>query len=397
MKQESATDMYLRRATRGLWGRRRREVREELEAHLSERVLVHQIAGLAEADAVERALSELGRPQEVSVGMTRLYTLPTVVGSGVTLAAVCVSVAALLSSSVAQPLSASFFWPSPECVAASRQAAEGALPRDCFVYDNSLWLDARALERTLKPQGVGVQNSADFLTLSFPNGPTVQTFKRTGGINIEETDGSLSPLATEPNYFSLWGLLEGVASHSDLSITVSGWDNPTVRIADAIFQVGTAAQKVTGDEFYLSYLEAVMFKEFISPLSLSYIYIGTPRLERQYNPDFDASAVRRISLEVKEAAGVYGLFTVIDKNGPLAYEAPQGETRWDIALLTEVVRSAPDATLEVDIPTASRLRFVEELSIDPKPGETVLMRLSGQPDVDRGWYEVISPERIVLR
>lgn len=150
MKRESVTEAYLRRATRGLWGRRRREVREELEAHLYERVMAHRIAGLSEVDATEKALAELGRPQEVSVGMARLYTLPTVMGSGAALAVVCISVAALLSSSVAQPLSASFFWPSPECVAASEQTPGGASPQDCFIYDGSLWLDAQALEQTLK-------------------------------------------------------------------------------------------------------------------------------------------------------------------------------------------------------------------------------------------------------
>lgn len=395
MKHESATETYLRRATRGLWGRKRREVKEELEAHLSERVLVHQIAGLAEADAVERALSELGRPQEVSVGMARLYTLPTVVGSGAALAAACVAVAALLSSSVAQPLSASFFWPSPEC-AASEQATEGASLRDCFIYDGSLWLDARALEQTLKPQGVKVRNSADWLTLRFPNGPTVQTFKSTGGIYVEDEDGTSSPLAVEPNYFSLWDLLEGVGAQSGLDITVSGWNNPTIRIADASFQVGTAAQPVTGNEFYLSYLQAVVFTEFITPLSLSYIDIVTPRLERRHNPDFDASAVRRASLTLEGgASGVYGLFTVVDENGPLAHKVPPGEARWDIALLTDLIRPAPDGTLNIDVPTASRLRFVEEPSIDPKPGETVLIALPGRA-APEGWYEVVSPENITL-
>lgn len=69
MKHDSATE-YLRRATRGLRGRKRREVQEELEAHLCERVTAHQIGGLTEVEAVERALTELGSPQEVSVGMT---------------------------------------------------------------------------------------------------------------------------------------------------------------------------------------------------------------------------------------------------------------------------------------------------------------------------------------
>lgn len=242
-----------------------------------------------------------------------------------------------------------------------------------------------------------MRNSADWLTLSFPNGPAVQTFKSTVGIYTEEEDGSSIPLIIEPNYFSLWDLLEGVASQSDLSIMVSGWDNPTVRIANASFQVGTVAQPVTGSEFYLSYLQAVMFTEFITPLSLSYIDIITPRLEKRYNPDFDTSAVRQVSLTLEgKAAGVYGLFTVVDKNGPLAHEVPPGEARWDIALLTDVVRPEPDGTLRVKVPMASQLKFVEEPDIEPKPGETVLIALPGRT-VAEGWYEVVSPDRITVQ
>ena len=138
----TATETYLRRATRGLWGRKRREVREELEAHLSDRVMAYRIGGLAQADAVERALLEMGSPQEVSVGMTRLYTLPTVMGSGAALAAVCVCVVALLPRGVAQsPVLGSFYWPSAECTAALRTDSILEAYNACRELDNSLWLD----------------------------------------------------------------------------------------------------------------------------------------------------------------------------------------------------------------------------------------------------------------
>lgn len=58
--EEAASERYLTAATRGLRGRRRREIREELEAHLCERVLAHRIGGMTEAEAVERVLAELG-------------------------------------------------------------------------------------------------------------------------------------------------------------------------------------------------------------------------------------------------------------------------------------------------------------------------------------------------
>ena len=74
-------ESYLRSATRGLWGRERSTVREELEAHIQARVAAYCLGGLGEAEAVERTLIELGHPKEVNADMTRLYTLPTQLGA----------------------------------------------------------------------------------------------------------------------------------------------------------------------------------------------------------------------------------------------------------------------------------------------------------------------------
>jgi hypothetical protein len=115
MKRESNVETYLRQATRGLWGQKRREVREELAVHLSERTTAHRIAGLSEREAEERALRELGAPQMVSTGMAQIYTLPTVMGSSLALLALCLVVVALWPRGVAQTLTGTSYFPSLEC------------------------------------------------------------------------------------------------------------------------------------------------------------------------------------------------------------------------------------------------------------------------------------------
>ncbi len=143
MKPEPGVETYLRRATRGLWGKKRLEVREELEAHLQERVMAYRIGGLGETDAVKKALAELGKPQEVSLGMARLYTFPTLLGSGAALAVACVLVTALLPQGVAQsPVTGSFYWPSTKCTQALRNGTPLQQFQSCEVLDNSLWLDS---------------------------------------------------------------------------------------------------------------------------------------------------------------------------------------------------------------------------------------------------------------
>jgi len=76
MKRE--LERYLKRATRGLYGAARRDVWNELEQDILERVRVSQAFGLSEAQALNRALEQLGDPRAVSIGMASTYHFPVV-------------------------------------------------------------------------------------------------------------------------------------------------------------------------------------------------------------------------------------------------------------------------------------------------------------------------------
>lgn len=62
-------EQYLHQATKGIWGRKKLEVREELTAHILERNKKHQLAGLSEQAALEQTLLELGQPQAIAQGI----------------------------------------------------------------------------------------------------------------------------------------------------------------------------------------------------------------------------------------------------------------------------------------------------------------------------------------
>ncbi|GGL20039.1 permease prefix domain 1-containing protein [Deinococcus radiotolerans] len=64
---------YLRRATLGLPASRRQELWDELEDHLLTRTRHLQLLGYAPDDALTRALTELGEPGRVSLGMGRVF------------------------------------------------------------------------------------------------------------------------------------------------------------------------------------------------------------------------------------------------------------------------------------------------------------------------------------
>jgi hypothetical protein len=66
---------YLRMATRGLWGKRKLEVREELEAHVLERAHKHELLGLTREDAISKSMQELGNARVINQCMMEVYML----------------------------------------------------------------------------------------------------------------------------------------------------------------------------------------------------------------------------------------------------------------------------------------------------------------------------------
>jgi hypothetical protein len=74
MNHPNHLEHFLKTATRGLWGKRKLEVREELEAHVLERVRKHEFLGLSREEAISKSLSELGSAQVIRLGLQRPYS-----------------------------------------------------------------------------------------------------------------------------------------------------------------------------------------------------------------------------------------------------------------------------------------------------------------------------------
>jgi hypothetical protein len=74
-------EQYLKNATRGLWGKRKLEVREELEAHVLERARKHELSSLTREDAILKTLEELGSSRTINRKMTEVHTMPKLLRS----------------------------------------------------------------------------------------------------------------------------------------------------------------------------------------------------------------------------------------------------------------------------------------------------------------------------
>lgn len=400
-------ERYLRRATRRLWGRRRLEVREELAAHLEGRVTAYRVAGLTEQDAVEKALAELGSPQLVNTGMERLYTLPTVLGSGAAFAAVCVAVVASLPSGLAQSVPGTFYWPSAMCIKAVEGKTVRSPSESCYFTLDSFWLNRDALKRALEPQGTVVSNTSvpgagdedGLLSVTFPGATPVYTSLGSPNFYMTGRDGKRIPMAE--GYFSFWDFLQNASQHRELAVSVSGWDNPSVSFGDVSFRLGTESEPVTGEKFYSAYLNAILRKDGAFADLESWGGFALPSLQT------DAEAAKRLARlqgsRLLETAvtfrgatkGVYGVVTSLEPNGSLAEALVPGDFPTDAFFLVQPVQIREDGTTTLELPNGTST-FVEGFSGELLPNTSMLVRLSGGPGQGRGWYEVIPPGDITL-
>ena len=95
-------EQYLKAATRGLWGKKKLEVREELEAHILERAHKHELLGLEHQQAISNAIHELGDARAINHKMMEVHAMP-IIRSGFLISALFVgAMTVLLSSSIAQ-------------------------------------------------------------------------------------------------------------------------------------------------------------------------------------------------------------------------------------------------------------------------------------------------------
>jgi hypothetical protein len=95
-------EQYLRRATRGLWGKKRLEVMAELRGSLEARVWKLECQGANPTHALETALCEMGEARHISAGLIRTHTMPTISKIGFAAIAATALCVANVSSSQAQ-------------------------------------------------------------------------------------------------------------------------------------------------------------------------------------------------------------------------------------------------------------------------------------------------------
>ena len=376
-KGVNKVERYLQRATRGLWGHRRGEVREEFQRRTSEEraITVHTgLRGLVKLTRLRRTLREMGEPGEVSVGMTKLYTAPWVAGSGILAAAVCAVSVAFISMGMAQTLRTAQTFPSPNCL-------ESADTEDPFCQDAGAWATVEALREVLGPQGVTLSREGEVISLRFSDGTSAKA--NASSVTVFNENDKKRPEADQPrsDYFNLWFFLRDLVISSPLPVQIEGWNNLNVQIGDTSFML--SADQKQAESFYYDYLTSVAFNpnQLLAAASQK-----NPTVNRVEKGEGTKALVLRV--EDSKPDAVYGIFTPIPADADTDLES-------DLSLAADVAQVHANNTSNLYLSANQPLTFIDGFSGQPQLNTAVLVRLTGTSKSGIGFgYEVVPPEQI---
>ncbi|GAA5514507.1 hypothetical protein Dcar01_03263 [Deinococcus carri] len=305
------TEQYLKRATRGLWGKAAREARLELRGAVEDKVYRYRLLGLDEAAATRAALRDLGDPSAIARDLSQVHTLPQA-GH----AALLAGMAALLGvQALAQvpTVNAAPLAPRSSCkldtatlqrlTEAERAWVQAELTKpggrerlEAHCRDsrspNEL-LKFSDLIAALKAGGVGVQvveGTDAFLHLKFPGISEPQA------LNLNEFNREIKG----ERYVPVGSLLGQALYSVKVPLRLTGLKNPTFEIGPARMRLGTADQPIYSTNLYSLLIWDELFRGLKSAAPDS-----AQIREMGFFPESGTPSILTLSVPVLGAAGTF--------------------------------------------------------------------------------------------
>jgi len=223
----NAAEQFIRRATRGLWGRRRVEAQGELRSHIYERTQYHLQLGSNEQDALTRTLRDLGDPRAVHLGLLRIHSLPLLMTLALTGAVVTGVVSTLVQAKPIVIQGGSHFvqdgryqFERVDGVYIRLSDLKAALPRTAHLTRTQIGLSVY-LPGMVRP--IGLLNMV---------GSILQQ-----GTNAEHPLVNLTDLTRE-------------LSQTGVIVDVGGWERPTIRLGAVQFDLDPGTDRAVVAELY---------------------------------------------------------------------------------------------------------------------------------------------------
>jgi hypothetical protein len=256
----NALETYLRRATRGVWGKKRTELIAELRGSIEARIWMLECQGYAPERALEVAL---GEPRVIAAGLIGVHTMPKIFRSTVALGLFAALSVTLINSSRAQIEALPYNWlqvDTPSGVAIT------VLPEFKIFY-----LSFSSIKKNLEALGITVDDTPQGLneccpnqqqlvpTLRFilPNASqavilqTTQQFVRNANGRLEQRRSDPPKTDSSNSFVSLNDFVRQLQTYSGLPIKLLGWHNPRIVIGSTTLQIGDAKSPAQPWEVYV--------------------------------------------------------------------------------------------------------------------------------------------------
>ena len=256
-------ERYLQKATAGVWGRKKLEIREELHAHILEQAHKFEVFGLDKESAVTRVLEQLGDAKSFSQAMRGVHTMPKVFTALGLVTISTIALVAMLSVSQAQIIFTERT-PIEQCRQSSEDTITLKFPSGQeipnFSCSGGSWLSIESLKAVLEPQGVKFETTGNSFTtvngqenqqvvrLDFPNGGFVR-FYTAQEFRWKVNSNSSEAVPFIPGYVYGSFILEAFRNGGG-GATIAGWDLPAIRYAGIRFTLGTKDQPIRSAYFY---------------------------------------------------------------------------------------------------------------------------------------------------
>jgi hypothetical protein len=304
-------ETYLKRATRGIWGKRRTDAILELRGNIEARIWALQHQGKTPSQALKIALQEFGDPRAVNSEMARVHTWPGLLRN--------LLVAGLCSSAIIAGINSG--QAQITIIHANNDANAPEAKRS--------WVNMNSLKANLEAAGIAVNdqpqkpvarfgqqleknqpNPTPTLEFRFPGAKKATKIQALVGDAISKDGRFISQEPYRMQDFSdaarddqVYLQLSSLTSHfheTGLPISIDGWLNPTFQVGQTRLRIGDDQTPMIPYNIYVGLAEqfvasrlGIKFKGFTSP--------------RWWSP----TGEYRHGLQVKDAAGsIYVLVTV---------------------------------------------------------------------------------------
>ena len=214
---------------------------------------------------------------------------------------------------------------------------------------------------------------------------------------MESATDKLEKIPYVAGYVEGSALIEAFRT-AGVSFTMSGWDNPVLRIGKTRFQIGTAAAPISGVNFYPNVLQTRLFSLFNGWTTETSMPDTINNVERQVQmygvPSLFRSYKHRIQTEFTA-----GQIVVVASREPTHSFEYEGKSRvYPAFTRTYIAPVGKDGILEYPS-DAKTLRFKDDLrslSVTPKDGagDIAVLKFTSDLSYNKKSFEVVPSSKL---